>query len=312
MLTLDVTRPTSQTLHDVIRPTSQTLHDVPTRPSAETLHEVPEVWPGDPCCQVPRRGCQCPTVLVPMLPDGGPDVAGRRAGHTLDLSGDGVSLDLDAPDELPTTAFVLTFAGAGALGVELQSTGRTAAGRLRVGGRFAGPAHELLRPENLTPRFDRHALRFALPFAEEALERWAALGVLTPVDWDVVQVCPRCHALPTFRRGCPACGSARLTSDRLIHHFACAHVGLDADFERPGGLCCPKCRTRHLIVGADYEHMTGPYRCLECGWGAVELEQVAQCLRCELRFPCRQAHELALRGYRADRLDPLALRQASG
>src|SRR5262249_8047624 len=62
-----------------------------------------------------------------------------------------------------------------------------------------------------------------------------------------------------------------------------------------------------LIVASDFEYANGPFRCEDCHWSSTDLEQVAQCLRCDLRFPIYQAHEVELRGYRANRLDPLAL-----
>jgi hypothetical protein len=109
--------------------------------------------------------------------------------------------------------------------------------------------------------------------------------------------------------GCASCGSARVQSERLIHHFACAHVGHAEDFDGPRGLACPKCRTRTLVVGADYEFQPGPFRCLDCHWSDTELCLVGQCLRCQFRSPGEQAHELELKGYHVDRMDLLALGQ---
>jgi hypothetical protein len=155
-------------------------------------------------------------------------------------------------------------------------------------------------------------MEFATGVPEETLAKWAAIGVLQPVLQDRVQLCPKCHGLPTFRQGCSMCGSSHVTRDQLIHHYACAHVGFASDFEARGELMCPKCRTRRLIIGADYEYCPGSYRCLGCHWSDAELQQVAQCLRCEFRFPAHQAYEQQLRGYRAHRLDLLALVPASG
>jgi Zn finger protein HypA/HybF involved in hydrogenase expression len=158
------------------------------------------------------------------------------------------------------------------------------------------------------PRFRPQSLQFEKVFAEEVIARWAEIGLLQVVWRDQVQTCPRCHGLPSFRVGCVNCGSAILVNDTLIHHFACAHVGLASDFERgTGELICPKCHQRPLIVGTDFEYATGPYRCLDCSWSDTEREQVAQCLRCSYRFPVGQAHVVELRGYRAQQLDILAL-----
>src|SRR5204863_524990 len=80
------------------------------------------------------------------------------------------------------------------------------------------------------------------------LEKWVEVGVLTPVLWDRIQVCPRCHGMPRYRKGCRSCGSVKVTNERLIHHFACAHVAPVSDFEKSGELVCPKCRMRRMIV----------------------------------------------------------------
>lgn len=163
-----------------------------------------------------------------------------------------------------------------------------------------GPLSEASR----TPTFDSRHYRTGLPTS--VLDRWVALGVFVPRLFDRVLACPGCEAIVSVRSGCGACGSARVEKPLLIHHFACAHVSLVADFECGGRLICPKCRTRDLVVGADYEYDDGPRACLDCGWSDRDVEQVAQCVSCPLRIPLRQAIELDLIGYHVDRLDPLA------
>jgi hypothetical protein len=176
-----------------------------------------------------------------------------------------------------------------------------------VGARFGGPAHEILRPENLTAVLDPRTMQFRTRYPQETLDNWVDLGILRRFVLDRVKLCPRCHSLPTFREGCRSCGSGRVVRERLIHHFACAHVGPVREFESEGELVCPKCRTRRLVVGVDYEYLQGPYHCLACQWTDTELEQVAHCLSCGFRFPGHQAFEQELVGYDANRLDVLAL-----
>jgi hypothetical protein len=255
-------------------------------------------------------------VAVPVLLDGFPDREHRVGGRCLDVSNKGIGLELQCQTEFPTTSLVLTFPSPDgevcSAAMEIRYMQPNGQGGLRVGGLFGGYAEQILFAENLSPAFDQHKMEFSLRLPEEMLDQWAAIGVLRPVLLDRVQLCPKCRGLPTFRRACPSCGSASTTNDQLIHHFACAHVGFVRDFEADGGLVCPKCRTRSLVIGSDYEYMTGPYRCLDCQWGDMELEQVAHCLRCAFRFPGHQAYEQELRGYRANRLDPLALFPAPG
>jgi DNA-binding response OmpR family regulator len=168
------------------------------------------------------------------------------------------------------------------------------------------PADGAARDALLTPIFDPQSMKFTYGMASAMLRAWEADGLLETMLIDRVQVCPRCQGLPSFRFGCPGCGSARVTNDRLIHHYACGHVDHIAAFEQSGELVCPKCRTRKLVVGSDFEHLVGPYRCFDCDWSAAELEHVAHCLRCDYRFPAHQAFVQDLIGYHARRVDALA------
>jgi hypothetical protein len=102
-----------------------------------------------------------------------------------------------------------------------------------------------------------------------------------------------------------------VTSSRLIHHFACAHVDYISAFEGVGELVCPKCRTRGMIVGTDFEYLNGPYRCLECDRTHTDLANIGECLNCHLRFPLHKAREEDLIGYHVNRLDPLAFVNSS-
>jgi hypothetical protein len=260
----------------------------------------------------PRQTLGQRLIAVPILPDGSPDWEHRLAGVLRELSPDGVTVELDSPADLTVVALALVLPDprectARCAGVEVRSARRLGSGRLEVGGSFGGLGDALFRPENLVPRFHPESMTFATAFPEDVLCKWAEAGILRPVLADRVQVCPLCQGLPTFRRGCPNCGAVRITNDQFIHHFTCAHVGLVEAFTAPGELICPKCRTSRLVVGADYEYLTGLHRCLDCHWTGAELEHVGQCLRCEFRFPEDQACEVELRGYHADRLDTLAL-----
>jgi TackOD1 domain-containing protein len=257
-----------------------------------------------------------PLIMVPLCPDGSPSWEHRVTGASVKFSPAGkavVRWPTPVPLSVMSLIALLPEAEGGyhaAAAIEVDRVQTTDGGGQEVHGWLGGYAAELLQPDNLMPRLHPENLTFQLGFPEEVLDRWAAVHVLRPVWLDRVQVCPRCRALPTFRRGCRNCGAARLETDRLIHHFPCAHVGLVRDFEQGAELVCPKCRARPLVPGADFEYQTGPYRCGACQWSDIEREEVAQCLRCRLRFPAGRAAELELKGYCANRLDLLALAQA--
>jgi hypothetical protein len=291
----------SKRLHSQL---SQTIADA----KRDTWHDI----------DIPERRCRPrypvkrPVLVVPVLPDGSPDWEHRQTAMLRDVSDAGVGLTCPNDPALETDALVLLVRGADGemrcMGLEVRHQRAVEDGQRHIGALFGGFAADLMRPDNLMPRFQVQSLQFEYGCSEEVIARWAKTGLLKLVRRDRVQMCPRCRCLPSFRPGCVNCGSANLVNDTLIHHFACAHVGLAAEFENAtGDLICPKCRQRPLIVGTDFEYATGPYRCLDCAWSDTEREQVAECLRCSYRFPGGQAHLVELRGYRAQLLDILAL-----
>lgn len=247
---------------------------------------------------------------IPVLPDRQLDKGFRLYGCSVDLSRGGIGFELSAEDVRQTKSLLLGLDGPdGRLlytGVQVRHVEQLGGSRLRVGAQIAGPAHDFLLAENLSPTFDPRTMEFHNHILQEVTRSWVDANILRPIVCDRVQLCPKCRALPTFRRACRACHSARVTNDRLIHHFACAHAGLLGEFESDGELVCPKCRLRNLVVGADFEYVRGPFRCQDCGWSDMELEQIGHCLRCGHRFPEHQAFEKDLISYHVDRLDPLA------
>ena len=253
-----------------------------------------------------------PIYAIPVLPDKTPAQPSGAEGLTLDVSEGGLKFQISDLDCLPSKQLLVGVqADDGVLyyaTVESRHAKPTPRG-LQVGALFATGACDLLRTENLAPTFNPANCRFETGLPIDTLTRWVELGVFRPIMMDRVSVCPQCQSVVSVRSGCRVCGSVRLHTRPLIHHFACAHVGYVSDFERDGAMVCPKCRTRNLIVGADYEHLSGPHHCLDCDWSDTELDQVAQCLRCAYRFPLLQAGEEDLIGYHVNRLDPLDLVQ---
>lgn len=154
-----------------------------------------------------------------------------------------------------------------------------------------------LPPLSMTPSLNTRSLQFSYRLDESHLQDSVRQGIMRPHLMDRALVCPRCESLPSFRHGCPCCGSGRIEQESLIHHFACANVGRVEAFETSDGMACPKCRVKHLTVGADFEYQQGPLRCLDCQWSPQELELIGHCLRCEFRFPANQARVKDLIAY---------------
>ena len=182
------------------------------------------------------------------------------------------------------------------------------AGGTLVEADFGGPAADVLSAESRVPDFDRDLLIFTLPATPAVYDNWTRAGVMRKVLLDKAMVCPKCGALPSFRNACRKCGSGRVTSDRMIHHFRCAHVDFVHAYETgDGNLVCPKCRLNKLVVGSDFEFLSGEYRCQSCAWRDSDTELYGHCLRCNNRFESHQARHQELFQYHVRRLDPLAV-----
>ncbi|MGE0756282.1 MAG: response regulator [Pirellulaceae bacterium] len=258
----------------------------------------------------PRYLLARPLIAIPIYGDGRPMASFPLEGLTMDVSAEGVGFEVNGLDRLPGQRLILGIeADSGELHfatIDVQWSVGSSRG-LRLGGRLAPAERDLLCLPNLMPQFQPATRRFETGLPTAVLQQWAQIGICHPALVDRLIVCPDCRALPSFRHGCRACGSVRAECSQLIHHFPCAHVGLAADFQGDEGLVCPKCRQHNLVVGSDFEHLAGPYQCLDCHWTDTEFEYVGQCLVCDLRFPLSQAAHEDLIGYHVQRLDPLAL-----
>ena len=249
-------------------------------------------------------------LAIPLLPDYQPVNAFQAEGITIDVSAEGIGFRIMGIEHLPTHRLVVGVeAEDGQLHFATVDVKRSVPvpGGLQIGGQFSSVERDVLRPENMMPHINHTTHRYQTGLSTATLYKWVELGICRPILIDRILACPDCRAVPTLRRGCRACGSVRTANSQLIHHFPCAHVGMVQEFDQRDELVCPKCRQRKLVIGADYEYLSGPYQCLDCNWSDSDLELVGQCLACELRFPIQQAVEEELIGYYVHRLDPLAL-----
>jgi len=265
-----------------------------------------------------RRGtrylCSQPILAIPVLPNGAPDKSQICEALTIDIATTGIGIQLPGSQVVPSRNWVvgincdtnneqghqLHFANVVVRNVSYP------AGGIRIGASFQHPMDDLLRPQNLQPRLcgDSHQLVPELSFS--VLDDWCEVGVMRRVLMQRIHSCPECSAVAAIGNGCRECGSARYEFQNLIHHFACAYFGLEDEFETEHGLACPKCRMKGLVAGADFELIKARYQCADCGFESNELEQVCNCLNCQLRFPLRMAREERVFGYDVERLDILA------
>jgi CheY-like chemotaxis protein len=259
----------------------------------------------------PHYTVALPSIVIPLSADfrpGAPLVA-----TTVDISQHGAGLLVEGCSELTWDRLVLgverrdgTYLYATAV---VRHHGTPAAG-WNLGISFVSPKDDPLSDARLAPRFDPASCQIVAGLPESTLREWEQLGVLTPRLIDRVRSCPRCLGLPTFRDACRQCGSADVAAAAHIHHFACAHVAPAENFDADGYLACPKCRARNLIVGADFEHLSGPLCCRECNWSGTQLALIGECLKCGFRFPASESPEQDVIQFHVERLDPLALVEA--
>lgn len=259
-----------------------------------------------------RLAIERPVEIIGVGLDGMLDATQRVTGQSREISTGGMLVEV-ANGQFHSAQPLL-------LGIHLAASGVRYTGLLvrrtevlneqtiQLGTEFGGPAADVLASVPLMPEFDSSLQAFVLPHSTHIYENWVDAGIMQKTLLDRVLVCHTCGALPTVRNACRHCNSGRLTTDRLIHHFACAYVGFVSEFEQsPGQIVCPKCRLTKLVVGSDFEYLTGQYRCRSCGWRDSEAELCGHCLRCGNRFELSQAREQELYRYDVHRLDPLAV-----
>jgi DNA-binding NarL/FixJ family response regulator len=257
----------------------------------------------------PRYFITKSAVAIPINPDFTPNQTVCAEGFTVDISATGIGFEIGSLSELPSELLLAGVEGDDGnlyfATVQIQHW-RRIGNRMFVGVKFVSPERELLRPENLLPRLDPQSLEFRTGLPQQTLVQWAELGILRPVLVDRVYVCPKCHVMPSFRKGCRSCGSIHIASHDLVLHADCAYLGTITEFDRNGQLICPKCgRTEDLDKSA-FERHHGPCRCLDCNWSDSDTEVVGQCLKCGWHFPLKNASERDLIGFAVNRLDPRA------
>lgn len=112
-------------------------------------------------------------------------------------------------------------------------------------------------------------------------EALADEGLFRRRFFDRLHQCPTCGSSRLHvREECSACRSAELFEQPLIHHYRCAHQGLEQDFQADGKLVCPKCRRQLRHLGVDYDKPGTATGCRRCGQVEAEAAIAFVCLDC--------------------------------
>lgn len=115
------------------------------------------------------------------------------------------------------------------------------------------------------PRIEIHFPNYKRAFilARNLMQRAYDKNWLTREYVDTSYLCHHCSsAFLSFRETCPKCGYHDLKVRDIIHHFRCATVASEEDFNYNGHLICPKCKTTLKNKGVDYDT---PGKLFYCG-----------------------------------------------
>lgn len=98
---------------------------------------------------------------------------------------------------------------------------------------------------------------------------------------DKVNLCYECEGgYLNFTECCTKCNNVDLKSENLIHHFRCAYIGPESDFNKQGQLVCPKCDQLLKHIGIDYDKPSEIHTCNNCSHASQETKMKAKCVDC--------------------------------
>ena len=250
-------------------------------------------------------------VCFPLMPSLEIDPSGRVDAIIVDLSENGVGLNVASQNVNPGETYVLAVESEsiGWRFIDFRVLNVTPCGKssTHVCAKFDSPLHKLFNDDLVVPTLNTQTYQYGFAFSDSVLTSLCAIGAAQRINMDSVMACPDCLAVPTVRRGCSICFSNETAKSKMIHHFACAHVDFVERFKQEDEIVCPKCLGQKMIIGADYEYLEGPIQCLECGHKDLEEILIGHCMHCACRFPFEKATSIDIVGYRVNRLDPLAL-----
>lgn len=131
-------------------------------------------------------------------------------------------------------------------------------------------------------------------------QRLHALGYVRRTFSNRFHVCSGCNSSRlSVREECTSCRSAELTTTPLLHHYRCAHQGLEAEFAAGRELVCPKCRQHLRHYGSDYDKPGDAIVCGACNAVHSDAAVGFICLDCGLNtdgdvIACRDVYKYDL------------------
>lgn len=113
------------------------------------------------------------------------------------------------------------------------------------------------------------------------------LNIATKKNWfntkleDRVNLCKSCgSSYLHFVETCHKCNSIDIDAEHLIHHFRCAYIGPQSDFDQDEIMVCPKCDKVLRHIGVDYDKPSEILSCNSCNHQAQQSSIKAKCIDC--------------------------------
>lgn len=124
----------------------------------------------------------------------------------------------------------------------------------------------------------------------QKLETLADMGLLRRQHFARTHACGKCGSarLNAFE-ACPACGSADLSEETLVHHYRCGSQDLESRYVIGKLLICPKCRRELRHFGIDYGKPGKALCCRGCGATNAEPAVLFACMDCAVVTPSELA-----------------------
>jgi len=107
-------------------------------------------------------------------------------------------------------------------------------------------------------------------------------GYIEPVKFvERIHLCPICQSsVLLFSECCSKCHSSNIQEEDMIHHFRCANISPESEYQYDGELRCPKCKHFLQHIGIDYDRPAKIYTCGECGATQMRSEMKVICAVC--------------------------------
>lgn len=107
-------------------------------------------------------------------------------------------------------------------------------------------------------------------------------GLIEPVAFvERIHRCPNCQSSRLlFSECCGKCKSSNIHQEDMIHHFRCANIAPESDYQYDDQLRCPKCKRFLRHIGIDYDRPAKVQTCNECGETQMYSTMKCTCAKC--------------------------------